>query len=78
MSTEKGASIYISAAELEGLSQARGLLSMLVESADTISLEMMAAFRAIDNVSGKARKARRASGRRHVVARALKVADQDE
>jgi hypothetical protein len=74
MSTEKGAAIYVSAADLEGLSQARGLLTMVLDSASVISPEMAAALAAIDSVSDKAQKARRGSRRRQVVAQALKVA----
>ncbi|MFJ3487199.1 hypothetical protein ACIPL1_27835 [Pseudomonas sp. NPDC090202] len=76
MATEKGAAIYVSAADLEGLSHARGLLGVLLESADVISLEMAAALEAISSVTDKAHKARRASGRHQVVRRALKVAEQ--
>lgn len=74
MSTVKGAAIYVSAADLEGLGQARGLLTMVLDSANVISPEMTAALAAIDSVSDKAQKARRGSGRRQVVAQALKVA----
>ena len=73
MSTEKGAAIYVSAADLEGLSQARGLLTMLLESASTTSPEMAAALEAIDSVADKAQKARRGSGRRQVLRQALKA-----
>ena len=74
MCIQKGAAIYVSAADLEGLSQARGLLEMLVEAANTISPEMADALASIDSVSDKARKTRRATARRRVVAKALKVA----
>jgi hypothetical protein len=78
MSTEKGAAIYVSAADLEGLSHARGLLGVLLESANVISPEMAAALEAIHRVTDKAQKAQRGSGRRQVLSRALKVAAQSE
>ncbi|MDF4211105.1 hypothetical protein P2W50_31125 [Pseudomonas protegens] len=74
-SAAKGAAIYISATNLEGLSQARGLLSMLLESANTISDEMSAALGAIDSVTAKAQNKQCADRRRQVVRRALKVAN---
>jgi len=75
MKTEKGASIYVSAAELEALGDAAGLLTAQLEAASDPSPEFMAAHRAVYSVLDKARKARRRTAGKSLVREALLVAD---
>ena len=75
MTTEKGASVYVTAAELEALGEAAGLLTAQLEAASDPSPEFLAAHRAVYSVLDKARKSRRRTAGKAVVRDALRAAD---
>lgn len=80
MQREKGASVYITGAELDALGNAAGLLSSLLEAADNKGPELPDALHAVYSVLEKAGKAiRRDSNRaadKSLIRKALRVADE--
>ena len=76
MTTDKGASVYVSAAELEALANAAGLLSSLLEAASNPGPELPAALRAVYSVLVKAGKAKRGARKRGLVRQALRAAEK--
>lgn len=73
MTSEPGASIYVTAAEVEALGDAWGILTALHEASDG-GAELEAALSAVRSVVQKSWKAQGASKRRAVVRAALRVA----
>jgi len=76
MTTDKGASVYVSAAEREALANAAGLLSALLEAASNPGPELPAALRAVYSMLEKANKAERGSRKRALVRQALRAAEK--
>lgn len=73
---EKGASVYISAAELDALGNAACLLSAFYEASDGNGYELLEAKNALYSVLQKAGKAQGRTSKKDLVNRALRVADE--
>lgn len=80
MQREKGASVYITGAELDALGNAAGLLSAQLEAADNKGPELPEALHAVYSVLKKAGKAKRRETKRAadnaLIRKALRVADE--
>lgn len=74
MSKPSGASVYISAAEIEALRDVFGMLSAVHETASDPGPELPAGMKAVHSLLDKAAKARRTASRRGLVKRALRAA----
>lgn len=72
----KGATVYISAAELEALGDAAGLLTAQLEAASDPSPEFLAAHQAVYSLLAKARTVRRREEGKAMIRDALRAADK--
>lgn len=74
--SDKGVSVYLTAAEVRALSDAGGYLSSLIEQAGTVAPDLTSAHEGLHNIHIKALRAQGQAGRRDTMRKALRLADE--